>query len=106
MPSPAIEKLGRFISRQVGEHPERARRLLHTAYNLVGVQMRLIPPKNVLPARCMMQGATARSMAAGLGKPGRAACVNIFLPCELLHALDIPPVLPEEIGRASCRERV
>ena len=98
MPSPAIEKLGRFISSQVGEHPERARRLLHTAYNLVGVQMRLIPPKNVLPARCMMQGATARSMAAGLGKPGRAACVNIFLPCELLHALDIPPVLPEGLS--------
>lgn len=98
MPSPAIEKLGRFISRQVGEHPERARRLLHTAYNLVGVQMRLIPPKNVLPARCMMQGATARSMAAGLGKPNRAACVNIFLPCELLHALDIPPVLPEGLS--------
>ena len=98
MPSPAIETLGRLISRQVGEHPERARRLLRTAYSLVGVQMRLCPPKDVLPARCRMQGATARSMAAGLGKPNRAACVNIFLPCELLHALDIPPVLPEGLS--------
>ena len=98
MPSPAIETLGRLISRQVGEHPERARRLLRTAYNLVGVQMRLFPPKDVLPARCRMQGATARSMAAGLGRPNRAACVNIFLPCELLHALDIPPVLPEGLS--------
>ena len=98
MPSPAIETLGRLISRQVGEHPERARRLLRTAYSLVGVQMRLFPPKDVLPARCRMQGATARSMAAGLGKPNRAACVNIFLPCELLHALDIPPVLPEGLS--------
>lgn len=98
MPSPAIETLGRLISRQVGEHPERARRLLRTAYSLVGVQMRLFPPKDVLPARCRMQGATARSMAAGLGRPNRAACVNIFLPCELLHALDIPPVLPEGLS--------
>ena len=35
MPSPASEKLGRLISRPVGEHPARARRQLHTASNLV-----------------------------------------------------------------------
>ena len=45
-----------------------------------------------------MQGDTARSMAAALGRPGRAACVNIFLPCEVLHALNIPPVLPEGLS--------
>lgn len=37
-------------------------------------------------------------MAAALGRPGRAACVNIFLPCEVLHALNIPPVLPEGLS--------
>ena len=98
MPSSSIEALGRLISRQVAGHPDRARALLRTAYTLVGVQMKYFPPKNVLPARCAMQGDTARSMAAALGRPGRAACVNIFLPCEVLHALNIPPVLPEGLS--------
>ena len=98
MPSSSIEALGRLISRQVAGHPGRARALLRTAYTLVGVQMKHFPPKNVLPARCAMQGDTARSMAAALGRPGRAACVNIFLPCEVLHALNIPPVLPEGLS--------
>ena len=39
-----------------------------TAYTLVGVQMKYFPPKNVLPARCAMQGDTARSMAAATGR--------------------------------------
>ena len=98
MPSSSIEALGRLISRQVAGHPGRARALLRTAYTLVGVQMKHFPPKNVLPARCAMQGDTARSMAAALGRPGQAACVNIFLPCEVLHALNIPPVLPEGLS--------
>ena len=72
MPSSSIEALGRLISRQVAGHPDRARALLRTAYTLVGVQMKYFPPKNVLPARCAMQGDTARSMAAALGRPGRA----------------------------------
>ena len=71
MPSSSIEALGRLISRQVAGHPDRARALLRTAYTLVGVQMKYFPPKNVLPARCAMQGDTARSMAAALGRPGR-----------------------------------
>ena len=98
MPSSSIEALGRLISRQAAGHPGRARALLRTAYTLVGVQMKHFPPKNVLPARCAMQGDTARSMAAALGRPGQAACVNIFLPCEVLHALNIPPVLPEGLS--------
>ncbi|UQT49161.1 hypothetical protein M5E87_04125 [Flavonifractor plautii] len=56
MPSSSIEALGRLISRQVAGHPDRARALLRTAYTLVGVQMKYFPPKNVLPARCAMQG--------------------------------------------------
>ena len=98
MPSSSIEALGRLISRQAAGHPGRARALLRTAYTLVGVQMKHFPPKNVFPARCAMQGDTARSMAAALGRPGQAACVNIFLPCEVLHALNIPPVLPEGLS--------
>ena len=109
MPSSSIEALGRLISRQAAGHPDRARALLRTAYTLVGVQMKYFPPKNVLPARCAMQGDTARSMAAALGRPGRAACVNIFLPCEVLHALNIPPVLPEGLScylESTAAERV
>ena len=98
MASKLVQSLGAAVAAQVPEHPERARALLRTAYRLVGFQMRHLPPKTVPGARCYMQGATARSMVCALDKPGQAACVSIFLPCEILHALGIPPVLPEGLS--------
>lgn len=69
MPSSSIEALGRLISRQVAGTLTVPAPCSRTAYTLVGVQMKYFPPKNVLPARCAMQGDTARSMAAAPGPP-------------------------------------
>ena len=98
MASKLVQSLGAAVAAQVPEHPERARALLRTAYRLVGFQMRHLPPKTVPGARCYMQGATARSMVCALDKPGQAAAESIILPCEILHALGNPPVLPEGLS--------
>ena len=98
MPSPAIEKLGRFISRQVGEHPEAGPPTAPHRLQSGGgadapdsAQKRAARPVHDAGGHGPLHGRRA-------GEANRAACVNIFLPCELLHALDIPPVLPEGLS--------
>ena len=86
-----VRTFGQLVARQLPAHPERARRLLSTAYQFVGAQMRYVPPKGMLRARSYLQGVTSPLMAKALGRAGQCACVNVFMPCELLHALDITP---------------
>lgn len=93
-----IQKFGQLVGRQLPEHPERARRLLCAAYRLVGLQMRRFPPKHMRPARSFIQGVASPGMATALSKAGTCACVNVFLPCELLHAMDITPMIPEGLS--------
>ncbi len=93
-----VRTFGQLVARQLPAHPERARRLLSTAYQFVGAQMRYVPPKGMLRARSYLQGVTSPLMAKALGRAGQCACVNVFMPCELLHALDITPMLPEGLS--------
>ena len=93
-----IQKFGQIVGNQLPEHPERARKLLSAAYKLVGLQMRRFPPKHMRPARSYIQGVTSPTMAKALSKGGSCACVNVFMPCELLHAMDITPMIPEGLS--------
>ena len=45
-----------------------------------------------------MNGAVARSLVRGLRHPERAVCVNIFMPCEMLHAMGLTPMFPEGLS--------
>ena len=89
-----IETLGRMISAQVAPHPRRARRMLTAAYSWVrfsGKCQRLTDAKS---AYARMNGAVARSLVRGLRHPERAVCVNIFMPCEMQHAMGLTPMYP------------
>ena len=93
-----IETLGRMISAQVAPHPRRARRMLTAAYSWVrfsGKCQRLTDAKS---AYARMNGAVARSLVRGLRHPERAVCVNIFMPCEMLHAMGLTPMFPEGLS--------
>ena len=93
-----VERFGGLVAAQASAHPGRARWLLSSAYRLVGAQMRYIPPKGMSPARSYMQSVTSPMMGKALSRPGTCACVNVFLPCELLHAMDITPMIPEGLS--------
>jgi len=93
-----VDKVGAVIQGQVAPHPERARWLLSTAYRLVGAQMRYAPPKRLGRAQSYIQSVVSPLMGRALAKGTSCACVNVFLPCELLHAMDITPMLPEGLA--------
>ena len=98
MSGKVVHAFGQLVGRQLPDHPARARWLLSTAYRLVGAQMKYVPPKGMLRARSYIQSVASPGMARALSRPGACACVNVFLPCELLHALDVTPMIPEGLS--------
>ncbi|MCD7947037.1 MAG: 2-hydroxyacyl-CoA dehydratase family protein [Oscillospiraceae bacterium] len=93
-----VDQFGAIVGGQVGGHPRRARWLLATAYHLVGAQMRYAPPKRLGKAQSYIQSVVSPMMGHALAHGASCACVNVFLPCELLHAMDITPMFPEGLA--------
>lgn len=93
-----VEKLGDLIGRQVPEHPDRAAKMLELAYKAVGFQASKFPSKKRNSSREFLQGYLARQMADMLKDPSHSAVVNIFMPPEIFHALDIPITAPEAMA--------
>ncbi|MBP3876581.1 MAG: 2-hydroxyacyl-CoA dehydratase [Lachnospiraceae bacterium] len=93
-----IEKLGRMIERQLPDHPDRAARLLSTAYGAVSAQAGLFPSKRRTRSREYLQSYTARLLSGMLRDPSASAVVNIFMPSEIFCALDMPITAPEVLA--------
>ena len=93
-----IETLGRLIASQVAPHPRRARRMLTAAYSWVrfsGKRQKLTDAKS---AYARMNGRVADTLIRGMNQPQHAVMVNIFMPCELMHAMGLTPMFPEGLS--------
>jgi benzoyl-CoA reductase/2-hydroxyglutaryl-CoA dehydratase subunit BcrC/BadD/HgdB len=93
-----VEKFGQMIEKQLPHHPGRARRLLSAAYSFIGFQAAHFPAKKFASSREYLQSYTAKLLSAMLRDPSGAAVVNIFLPCEIFHAMDIRVSAPEALA--------
>jgi benzoyl-CoA reductase/2-hydroxyglutaryl-CoA dehydratase subunit BcrC/BadD/HgdB len=96
--NPKIEKFGAFISSRLPEHPEQARGILEAAYSAIHFQAGHFPSKKFLSSREYLQSETAGLLTRTLKDPSDAAVVNIFLPCEIFHAMGIPIMAPEVLA--------
>ena len=85
-----VDRFGQLVDDAIPK-PELARQLLLLGYRAKDVQLLLAPEKELTPAR---QYAAQIAMAS-MAHPQRAALVNIFMPCELLHAFHLLPMFPK-----------
>ena len=92
---PYVKTLGKLVEAKTEESPEAARRLLAAAYAWVRFSGRRRPGRNVRAAYDHLNSAVAGTMVDALVHPGETVMVNIFFPCELLHALGVQPMFPE-----------
>ena len=90
--------LGRWVECSVPDNPDRARAMLEAAYSAVALKGRLAAGRGVVAAQDRCNGAIASMVAGSLRRPGASCVVNIFLPCELLHAAGAVPMIPEVIS--------
>ena len=95
---PYVVKLGRMVEKRVPTDPAAARRLLTAAYSWVGFSGRHNRLPGVAGEYARMNGAAARIMADTFRHGGQSVMVNLFMPCELLHAMDLLPMFPEGLS--------
>ena len=95
MASPVVEKLGQIITKQTAASPDHARALLMAAYSWVNLAGRFPRPRNVRAATERVNGGIAGTIVDSFRHPENAVMVNIFMPCEILHAMELTPMFPE-----------
>ena len=99
-----VDRFGQLVDDAIPK-PELARQLLLLGYRAKDVQLLLAPEKELTPARQYAAQIAMDAMIAPLAHPQRAALVNIFMPCELLHAFHLLPMFAEATAYPLCRER-
>lgn len=93
-----IETLGGVIEKQAASSPEHARELLEAAYSWVRFSGKHGLGRDVRSAYNYINGAVAGTIVDSFRHPKESVMVNIFFPCELLHAMKIQPMFPEGIS--------
>jgi len=93
-----IKKFGIIVGHYVETAPHRARALLKAAYQVSGWQMRHLPKRDLLPSQQYLAVLCNKAIVGPLDKPERSAVVNLFLPCEILHAMNITPQFTEGLS--------
>lgn len=108
MPSPVVEKLGQIIQKQTTTSPDNARALLMAAYSWVHLSGKFPRPHNVRAATERVNGGIAGTIVDSFRHPENAVMVNIFMPCEIIHAMHLTPMFPEGlsayIANTACEE--
>lgn len=93
-----VTLLGSWVDRAAVDDPARARGLLCLAYSAVALKGRLTGGRGVVAAQDRCNGVIASGVVGSLRHPEASCVVNIFLPCELLHAAGVAPMIPEVVS--------
>lgn len=93
-----IELFGNHIYKTAPTNPLSARKKLCFAFSTAGLMCKYFPTKKLLPSRQFMQWAAADSAITPLKTGKNSAIVSLYLPCEILHSMDISTLFPEAIA--------
>lgn len=86
-----VEKFGRTVGNSMEKNPKRSQKLLKSGYTLSYFQMKYFPKKYLLPSQVHASAVSTRLIRYSMTNPENSAVVNLFFPCELLHAAGINP---------------
>ena len=92
---PAVDIFGKLVNKNFKKHPRFTRGLINTGYTIQSYLLKHKPNANFLPSQILLTRASMKYILMPLKRPGRAALVNLFTPCEILHAMDIYPLCAE-----------
>lgn len=93
-----IENFGALVGKTAASSPASARQLLALAFHASNLQAKHFPSRRLPKARAYISPVCMEAMLHPLTHPERSAIVNIFLPCEILHAMRIEPQIAEGLS--------
>jgi len=91
----AIKIFSDHIYKIAGTAPAKTRRELAFIYQVSGLLCKYFPNKKLLPSRQYLQYVTTDTVMKALRQGKGSAIINIYLPCEILHAMGIHLMFPE-----------
>ena len=96
--NPMIETFGALVGKAAAKSPDRARRLLEAAFYASNFQAKHFPSRKLTKDRAFISPVCMDAVLHPLAHPERSAIVNLFLPCEILHAMRIEPQIAEGLS--------
>lgn len=96
-----VKKFGQIVGTSIENHPKRAQGLLRIGLALAyayGSLMQHSPRTNLLPHQIYASLECNKLVRYPLAHPRNTAVVNLFFPCELLHAVGIKPQVVEGLS--------
>lgn len=72
--------------------------MLTAAYSWVGFSGSCTRLTDAKSAYARMNGMIAKTIVRAMKHPQSAVMVNIFMPCELMHAMGLQPMFPEGLA--------
>ncbi len=97
-----FRSFGNYICKNASEKPDYTRRLLLAGYHAFGLKLALAPNRQLPAARRFSARYINHTMIKMLSHPEKAALVSVFMPCELLEAMDIVPMCAEMYSAFLC----
>ena len=97
-----IRSFGQYICRNALQKPGYTRKLLLAGYRAFGLKLTLAPDRQLPYARRFSARQINRTVTRMLSHPEQAALVSVFMPCELLEAMDIVPMCAELYSAFLC----
>lgn len=91
----SIEDFGRYIEDIAETNPNKARRMLLLGYRAYGFKLKYFPDKRLPHAKQKSAVYLNHTIRKALTEPDNVVLVNIFMPCEVLEAMDIVPMCAE-----------
>ena len=86
-----LKKFGQLVGSNIEKQPKRAQNLLKFGYAFSGLYTKYCHAKRLLPYQRYSAVVCNSLIRYSLSDPENTAVVNIFFPCELLHAVGIKP---------------
>ena len=86
-----LKKFGQLVGSNIEKQPKRAQNLLKFGYAFSGLYTKYCHAKRLLPYQRYSAVVCNSLIRYSLSDPENSAVVNIFFPCELLHAVGIKP---------------
>lgn len=93
-----IDRFGNLVGNAIANHPHRSLGLLKFGYFASEQQARFLPDRKLLSHQRYAVLASAQAIRKPLMRPESSAVVNLFFPCELLHAVNIMPQFTEGLS--------
>lgn len=97
--SQIVKTFGRIVGSNIAKHPKKSQNLLKFgfafAYAYSSLQMRYFPDQYWLPHQIYSTLVCNKLIRYPLSNPENSVVVNLFFPCELLHASGLKPEFVE-----------